>query len=50
MVEFILVGAVFYFYGEKAVAGEMFEGKGYGSVQHADPQHEVIKNEGKYGE
>ena len=50
LVEFILVGAVFYFYGEKAVAREVFEGKGCGSVQHADAQHEVIKNEGKCGE
>ncbi len=32
LVEFILVGAVFYFYGEKPVASEVFEGSGDGSV------------------
>jgi hypothetical protein len=48
LVEFILVRAVFYLYGEKAIAREVFEG--CGSVQHADAQHEVIKNEGKCGE
>ena len=32
LVKFILVGTVFYFYGEKPVVSEVFEGNGDGSV------------------
>jgi len=41
-IEFVFVGAVFYFYGEKPMAREVFEGKGCRRAEHADPQHEVV--------
>ena len=45
-IEFIFVRAVFYFYGEKTMAGEVLEGIGRGGTQHADAQHDVIQRVG----
>jgi len=43
LVEFIFVPAVFLLYGEKTVAGEMFDGNGRRRAEHADAQHQVVE-------
>jgi hypothetical protein len=49
-IEFIFVGAVLYFYGEKAVAREVFERNGCRRVEHTDAQHDVVQRVGEYNE
>jgi len=50
LVKLVFVRAVFYLDGEKAIAGEVFEGNGRRGVEHTDAQHEVIERVDECGE
>jgi len=47
LIEFVFVSAVLYFYGQKPMPREVFEGNSRRSVEHANPQHDVIHDVGE---
>ncbi len=49
-IEFVLVCAVFYFYGQKPMMSEVFDGNGRRGVAHTNSQHNVIERVGERGE